>query len=216
MDKTEFFRNLAEYSQSKGFSLFKANTDDEFEDPKRVSKGQRIAIGMMSGAALGAVGGGLGGTYSETRKEQLVSDLKTLSEYADMTGINLSKGFALLRVAIGADDLSDEVLIGRFARIHERVHDFQKYAMSSVTGKMGTRAEVLVVFSSHKRATAFIEGSAKKCGQFSLRKNVLTQPWIVDLEQQEITRSRVGFRLQPPFGLNPWDNYKATLFRKRE
>jgi hypothetical protein len=215
MDKTEFFRNLAEYSQSKGFSLFKPDTD-EFEDPKRFSKGQQIAIGMIYGAAFGALGGGLGGYYSETRKEQLVSDLKTLSEYRDMIGINLSRGFNLLRVAIDADDLTDEALIGRFALIHERLHDFRKYAMSSLTGKMRTQAEVLVVFSAHERATAFIEGSAKKCGQLSYRKNVMTQPWIVDLEQDEITRSRVGLNLQPSFGLNPWENYKAALFRKRQ
>src|SRR5262249_55396020 len=142
---------------------------------------------------------------------------RRLQEYSTVVGIKLSDGPVLLRFGIDADDISFETLVGRFAMIHERAYDFRKYAPSLMRsiwsdGKLATVAQVVVAFSAHKRAREFIQSYADKCKHTAFWKKVYTQPWVADLEDEEITRLR-----QPLSDLvtRDSDKLKAGLFRNR-
>jgi len=227
VNKADFFQNLAEYSQAKGFSLFIAG--DALEDPKEVSRGVRIALSAIYAIAGGAIGGGLGvggavvggalgaglgiPGYSKAQKDELISDLQRLSPYGDLIAICLG-GWTLLRVAIDADDFSEDALVTRFSLIHERAHDFRKYALSTLTGKVSTFAEVLVVFSLHERAKHFTERLASKCKHISRWKSVRTYPWTIDLEREEITGGQIGI-VKVKLGMVRGD-HRAALFRRRQ
>ncbi len=234
MNKADFFRNLVEYSQAKDFSFLIAG--DVTQAPRQVSRGQQLALSALSTVVGGAIGGGFGLAgvvgggalfgagfgvpgYSNARKQELISDLQRLSPYGDLVGINLTKGFALLRVAIDADDLTEDALVGRFSLIHQRAFKFRKYALSTFPSNMGALVEVLVIFSAHERVRDFIQRVAPKCkhnaGFISrMRGGVHTYPWVVDLECKEIVGTRMGlFKLA--FGLERGD-HNAALFRQRE
>ena len=216
--KPDFFQNLRDYLQAKCFGLLTVNA---FQDPKQVSKGQQIALSAIYGLAFGALGGGFGvPRYSEARKQELISDLQRLSPYADLIGINFSRGCALLRLAIDADDLPEDALVGRFSLIHEIAHDFRKYALTTITSNMGTIVEVLVIFSTHERAKDFTERVAQKCRHTagflsSMRGRVTTYPWVIDLERKEIVNAGKGFRKLWRLWLD-FDNHQAALFRQRQ
>src|SRR6266853_4257241 len=95
MNKADFFQNLAEYSQAKGFRLI--TRADVFG-----SKTQAFSIGQDS----------------------KLSDLRALTECGDAIGINIHSKRLFLRIAIDADVLSDEALVDRLATIHKRAQDF--------------------------------------------------------------------------------------------
>jgi hypothetical protein len=144
----------------------------------------------------------------------LITDLQKAQNYCDFIGIKTSNGPALLRLAIDADDIPDETLIGRFAVIHEQAHNFRKHSSTFPGGfketKFAVYAQVVVVFSSHKRARNFIQRFADQCSHTAFWKKVYTYPWIVDLEDEEIKRYR-----------QPLDNFfgqgeklKSELFQK--
>ena len=207
MNKGDFFLNLVENSQAKGFSFL--TPDERFDEPKRGSAGQQAIVAMIAGAAFGALGGLATGYAGKLNNEQLLNDLKRMSEYCDVTGINLISGMVILRLAIDADEIKDDALIGRFALIHERTHDFRKYGMSLFGGNIGTATHVIVTFSSHERAQDFAKNVAKKCKQVSFWKKVNTRPWVADLEAEEITKFQLDFGVDAK-------ELKAGLFKKRQ
>lgn len=185
MNKTDFFLNLLEYSHSKGFSFL--TPDQAFEQPKKLSTAQQTKVAMISGVFFGALGGISTGYTSKINKEQTIADFKRMSEHCDLVGLNLSGVVVQLRLGLDADDLTDEAIVDRCTLIQERAHDFRNYALSLFTGKMSTHAEVIMAFSSHKRAKEFIDRSAKKCKHWSYWKKVMTHPWVADLEDEEMT-----------------------------
>lgn len=187
MNKPDFILNLLEFSKNEGFSFL--STSEQFGD-------------------------GVG--YSDkAKREELIADLQRMNDYCDLIGINLGYG-SLIRTVIDADNISGETLIGRFAMMHERGRNFQKYAMtlrkSWVWGetKAGTAIQGIVTFSSHKKARECCQNYAEKCKHVW---GVGTYPWIVDLEDEEITR------FQPMLWMGRLANYpeklKAGLFKKR-
>jgi hypothetical protein len=122
-------------------------------------------------------------------------------------------------VAIDANNLTEDALVGRFSLIHERAFDFRKYALSAIASRMDTAVEVLVIFSTHERARDFTERLAGKCkhatGLFSgWGGRVHTDPWVVDLEREEIASTRKGI-WKLPLGFERGD-HRAALFRKRQ
>jgi hypothetical protein len=215
MNKSEFFPNLLDYSKADGFSFLVPG--EGFDDPKRLSGGKQMLISAVAGVAFGLIGSLSSGYMDKTQKDGLVAELLKMHEYCGLVGIKLSDGPVLLRLGIDADDISGEALVGRFAMIHERAYDFRKYAPSVMRtiwndGKLATVAQVVIVFSTHKRAREFTQTLADKCKHTAIWKKVYTQPWVIDLEDEEVTRFR-----QPLSDLMTRDSekLKAGLFRQR-
>lgn len=210
MNKTDLFLNLTEYSQAQGFCFL--HRDEPFEEPKRPSVGQQTVYTAISAIGFGLIGAALTGYFEKLNKEELIRDLKSMSEYCDVVGINLSKAIVILRLGTDGDDLADDVIVERFSAIHARAHEFQKYAMSlAMAGKMSVRTQALIAFSSHKRATDFGEGFASRCKQSSFWKKIYTEAWVIDLEDENVTRFRHGGE----FLARDLAEIKTELFRKR-
>jgi hypothetical protein len=208
--KTDFFVNLTEYSSAQGFVFL--HHDDALNEPKRPSAGQQAIYTAISAIGFGLIGAALTGYFEKLDKEQLITDLNGMQGYCDLVGINLSKAIVLLRLAIDADDLSNDGIIGRFAQIHSRARDFQKYAMSlAFAGKMSVRTQGLIVFTSHKRAKDFGETSGSQCKHSSFWDKIYTEAWVIDLEDEEITRFRHGGE----FMARDLREIKQQFFRKR-
>jgi len=193
MNQADFLDNLLDYSKGEGFSFLQG--DERFEDPKRLSGGKQALVAAAAGALFGLVGSLSSGYMTETDRAGLIADLKKMNDLCDRVGIKLSDGSVLIRLAINADSLSDESLVGRFALIHERAYDFRKYAISIMRsiwsdGKQPTVSQVLIAFSAHRRARTFLQSFADKCKHTAVWKKVYTQPWVVDLEDEDITRLR--------------------------
>ena len=215
MNKEDFFQNLLEYSRDEGFSFLVSG--QAFETPQKLSSGKQALIATAAGAMFGLIGVLSSGYLDETNKQGLIQDLQRLQGYCSLIGIKYSDGPVLIRLGIDADDVPNETLIGRFAIIHERAYDFRKYAPSVIRGfwndgKLATGAQVVLAFSKHRRAKEFNENYAAKCKLTAFWKKVYTQPWVADLEDEEITRFR-----QPLSDLvtRDADKLKAGLFRQR-
>lgn len=220
---TDFIPNFIEHSKSEGYSFLIAV--DQFSEPQKASMGRQALIAAAAataftaafggGAVVGAIAGSNVGYSDKIRKEDLVADLQRMKEYCDLIGINLSYGATIVRMMIDADTVSGETLVGRCAMIHERGLDFRKYALTIAKSwlwgdtKAGTVIEVVMTFSTHKLAREFLQNYADKC-KYS-RKGVTAYPWIVDLEDHEITRKTLNL----PFFSKKYDEkLKAGFFRK--
>ena len=115
----------------------------------------------------------------------------------------------LLRLAISADEMTDESLVGRSAIIHEEAQNFQKYAADLnpmkarpwVKRLMGVPEGghvwcwVFLTFSTHKRAKDFVAMHVAKCKHGGLFAHTRTHPHVVDLEDQ-IIQDWSGKRLE--------------------
>jgi hypothetical protein len=221
MNKSDFFENCIDYFKREGFAFYVPN--ESFADPEEISLkrqiGFKLAIGVGMALAgypeLGFLMGTNAGLVSDKDKDSLVADLQKIKNYCDFVGIKLSNGPVVLRLGIDGDDISEESMIGRFAIIHERAHDFIKYSASLLKSRFGdnkfsTHTSVVVVFSTHKKAKYFNENLAGKCKHTAFWKKVYTHPWVVDLEDEEIKRHR---ELDGLFGGN-LKKLKSELFRK--
>jgi hypothetical protein len=213
VNQNVFFTSLIEYSRGEGYSFFVPG--EAFDEPRKLSAGGQALIAVAAGAFAGLLGGLSSGYLDKTSKEDLLVDMKNMSQYCDVVGLKLSYGNVLLRLGIDSDNLSNETLIGRFSMIHERVHDFRKYAASFLRsvfsdGKQPTFAHVFVIFSSHKRAKDFKDNCAEKCKQSAFWKKVYTSPWLVDLEDEELATFEKAL---VPRNLT---EMKAALFRNRD
>ncbi len=215
MNKSEFFPNLLEYSKEEGFSLLVPG--ERLNDPKGLSLGKQMVIAAVAGTVFGLIGSLSSGYQDETKKQGLVADLQRMQDYCALVGIKLSNGPVLLRLGIDADDISGEALAGRFAMIHERAYDFRKYAPSSMRtiwrdNKLATFVQVVVALSAHKRAREFILSFGDKCKHTAVWKNVHTQPWVVDLEDEDIKRFRTPL---DELLMRDSERIKSGLFRRR-
>lgn len=191
MTKPEYFKLLIDHYQGRGFSFFVP--DEQFVEQKQMSLTKQTAFKALVGVAitlagnpcLGIVGSLSSFNLSSKDKESLIKDLGEIHNYCDLVGIKISDPIApaMLILGIDADDISNETLVGRFVNIHEQAHHFTKYSPSRFGSKIGVRASVCVVFSSHKRAKDFIENAAKKCAHSSFWKAVNTWSWPIDLEE---------------------------------
>jgi hypothetical protein len=211
MNQKDFFENLLDYSRDEDFSFF--TPGEKFNDPKKLSWGKQALVAAMSGAAYGLIGSLSSGYSGSSTRDNLIADMQNMHEHCDLVAIKLSHGPVLVRLGIDADNLSGETLVGHFALIHERLYDFCKHAPSVMPGgKLATAAQVVVVFSTHKRAKEFIDKYAGNCKHTAFWKKIYTQPWVVDLEDEEIKRFR-----QPLSDLvaNDSEKLKAGLFRRR-
>jgi hypothetical protein len=225
MQKIDFAKNLLEYSKGENFSFLSA--DQHLDDPKRLSGGKQAFA-----AALAGIGGGIiwasGVGYSAAKKGELINDMQRMSEYCDLIGIKLDTGPAIVRMIVDGDEITGESLVGRFAMISERGLTLRKYSFVIMRNWIygdrtsGTFLQVVTVFSSHKKAREFIQTYAEKClhktlGMFKNRGGGLlaTYPWVVDLEDEEVTP--VGTKwlgVLPQTGMFS-DKYKTEFFRKR-
>jgi hypothetical protein len=120
-----------------------------------------------------------------------------------------------LRLAIDADDISDASLIEHFAQIHKQAHNFSKHSATLLKSrfsnqKFSVHVHGVVVFSAHTRATDFIRVVADKCRHSAFLEKIYTDPWVIDLENEQIKRYR---QLDGLFG-GKFENLKAQLFRK--
>jgi hypothetical protein len=211
MNKEDFFSNLLEYSTNEGFSFLVSG--QTIETPQKLSGGKQALIATAAGAMFGLVGVLSSGYLDETNKQGLIQDLQRLQDGCSLIGIKYSDGPVLIRLGIDGDDILNETLIGRFAIIHERAYDFRKYAPSVLPGgKLAIGVQVVLAFSKHKRAKEFIENYASKCKLTAFWKKVYTQPWVADLEDEEVRRFR-----QPLSDLITRDSekLKGGLFRQR-
>jgi hypothetical protein len=223
MNKLDFFSNLIVHSKEEGFSFI--ISDEEFDDPKKLSAEKQIAYRAAFTVATSIISSLVGLNYrfmiigglntsqlSPSDKEALIADLKKVHSYCDFIGIKADTGPCFLRLGIDGDDMPDETLIGRCAIIHELANNFRKYSTSLVTGRDNyiVSAQVVIVFSSHKRAKDFIQLYADKCSNSSFWKKIYTYPWIVDLEDEEI--KRYGQPLDRLSGHK--EKIRASLFRK--
>ena len=197
MNKADFYLNFIESHTKSDFSF--VTPDAAFQEPKKLSSAQQTvikivqgaALSILQGSALGMFGGLATGYFGKTSKDELIADLKMMNQYCDLVGVHLASGLVWLRLAIDADELAYEILVDRFALIHQRTHDFRKYSLSLFSNKMPTRAEVIVAFSSQQRAKEFSDKFAKRCKHWAYWKQVMTYPWVADLEDEKVT----GFQL---------------------
>ncbi|MEO7299417.1 MAG: hypothetical protein ABI042_12680 [Verrucomicrobiota bacterium] len=227
MTLTEFIPNFIEYSKSEGFGFY-LPTDQFSGFPKASGKSQMLLAAATaaafttvfgSGVMAGAIGGALVGTNighsNRISKDELVADLQKMKEYCDLICIKSNTGGTNVRIMIDADGVSGETLVGRCAMIHERGLDFRKYTMtlfkSWIFGgsRLPTIIEVVMIFSTHKLARDFLQNYADKCKHS--KKGVMAYPWIVDLEDHEITRKT----LNVPFLTKKYaEMLKAGFFRR--
>jgi hypothetical protein len=190
IEKARFFRQFVDYSvKEEDFSFL--GDGDTLAEPKRMSAPMQLLANVLGGLS------GIPGGEGIADKDALVADLRKMLDCSDVVGVRLKDGPVVLRLGIDADQMSGEALIGRFAVIHERIVEFRKYAYTIVRswimeGKMSTIAQGVVVFSEHQKAKQFIEHYGDKCRHSAFWKDTITQPWIVDLEDEMIT-SLAGF-----------------------
>ena len=222
--KIDFLNNLLEYSKIENFSFL--SPEQNLENPKRMSGGKQALLAGLAGLAGGIIwASGVG--YSEQKKGDLINDMRGMSEYCDLIGIKLDTGACIVRIIIDSDELSGESLVGRCAMIHERCLTFRKYSLVVMRNWIigdttsGTYAQVVTVFSSHKRAREFALTYAEKCvhksrGMVTNRGGLLaTYPWVVDLEDEDVApvgTKWLGMLPQTGMFLN---KYKTEFFRKR-
>ncbi len=210
MNQTDFFANLIEYSKDGGFAFLLEEGSDV---PAKPSPAKLAFVKVASGAAFGLFGVLSSGNASKATTEDLIVDLKRMNEYCDLVGIRLNQGNVIIRMVIDADKLSNELILGRFALIHERLFDFRKYAITLLASKLPTLAQVILTFSEHKRANEFNKQFADKCKHTTFWKKVYTQPWVADLEDEEITRMRAPI---DQLVIRDGEKLRAALFRKRQ
>jgi hypothetical protein len=231
MQKTDFFKRILQYSQNEGFSFLSPET--HFADPKRMSGGKQMLIAGM-GTVAGLISGQFvisGAGYSDQKQEALMADLRRISEYCDLIGVKLDTGPAILRMLIDADDIPGEALVGRFAMIHERASDFEKYSLVIAKNWLygnatsGVYLQVLTVFSLHSKARHFIQTYADKCTHRSKHTSngiikiggglLLTCPWVVDLEDETVTPIQIKAMGIIKMAGGFVDKYKKDFFTKQ-
>lgn len=222
MNKQDFIQNLLEYSKDQGFSFLSPN--DEFVEPAKMSAGKQALMAGMLGGGMSAIFGGRAVTgalfganvgFAKHSKDALVTDLKSINQLCDLVGVSVLNGSCIVRLVIDADDIPYETLIGRFTVIHERLHAFRKYSMVLLKNWIigdstsPTTAQVLVLFSSHKKAKDFNQQYGNKCKHAAVRKSIFTEPFIVDLEDEDLSIFSFGLIKENP------NKYKPSFFKKK-
>lgn len=195
--KAQFYRNFVVYSVKEDAFSFLGGRD-ELADPQRVSPTMHFLLGAMAGATFGAIGSMAWFREGSADNGALVADLRKMLDCADLVGIRLKDGMVVLRLVIDADDLSGHALVDRFAIIHQRTIDFQKYALTILKTwfketKSPTISQGIVVFSQHNQAKKFVADCGNKCKHSTFWRGTRTQPWVIDLQEETVVRC-AGFR----------------------
>lgn len=224
MDKASFFENLIDYSITESNFLF---LDDRgrLSSPKRLSAaksaaGQAALIGgAMAGLAL--LGGGTTliplWKSGQRNHDLLVTDLHKLAEnITGLIGMRLSSGVMTLRLGIDADCLPADSLVRLFGVIQQRSFVLVKH-VDSYGGYVSVISQGIVAYSEHSRAREFANNFADKCVHrrpWASWPKVTTQPWIIDLEDEVVTRCAGFWEFAHHYSL---DSKKALarLFYKR-
>jgi hypothetical protein len=217
IDKAKCFQQFIDYSvKEEGFSFLGGG--DEFAEPQRMTSRMQFLLEAATSAA--AYSGFVGGGYMKGSLDNaaLVADLRKMLDCADVIGIRLKDGLVVLKLGIDADNLPGEALVGRFAIITERTVKFREYACAiSRFWNMKATAPIsqgVVVLSDPRKAQQFIEEYGDKCKHSTFWKNVYTQPWVVDLHNEKITRCGGLRRLMSTLPLDS-EKARAGFFHKR-
>lgn len=213
MNQGDFLLKLIEQSKTEGFTFLLSG--EPINDPKRVSAFAQAFAAVAAGAVWGLLGSLSTGYLDQSTREKLTGDLRWMNELCDLAAIHLSSGHTVLRLVIDADNVSQETIVGRCALIHERTHRFREYGLTLMRsvfsdGKLGTHAQVILVFSSHEKAKDFGDNYADKCEHTAFWKKVHTKPWVVDLEDEEMQTIKYGIG---HFLNRQADRLRAGVFR---
>jgi hypothetical protein len=225
MNKSDFVKNFLKFSKDEGFSFL--SPDQHFDDPQKLPGGRQAIMAGIIGAGMsavlggGAITGGLFGAgvgYQDKKKDEVIADLRRISEHCDLVGIKLNDGAAVVRLLIDAEDVSGEALVGRCAMIHQRGADFQKYSMVIMKNwlfgdtTVGTYIQVVLMYGTHRNAKYFIQNCAESCKH--TKKQLYTYPWVIDLEDEELTRIQPKILALKTFFGKKTEEYKAGFFAK--
>jgi hypothetical protein len=198
VDKITFLQNLVEASMIEQRFLF-LDDDGRLAAPKRISEaGAAAAQGaMMTGAAVGLAafgaflgGGGIARVPLLSRGRQdidaIAAELRKYRAIAEIVGIMLRTGQIVLQLGVDADNLDGGSLANLFPIIHQRALTLRKYA-DSFGGEVQSLTQVISLFSEHSRAKHFVDKFARNCLLGSAPSRAVTQPWIVDLQDEKLT-----------------------------
>lgn len=231
VNKADFYQNLVEASTIEQRFIF-LDRSGHLPAPKRISTASATTAqgALMIGAAAGlTVLGALLGSGSFARvplfsrgSEDVRALAVELSKYraiADVIGVMLRTGQFTLRLGIDPGHFSTDDIIGLFSIIHQHVTQLSRFA-DSFRGEVHSVAQGLILFAERSRAKQFIENIAEKCMHGSIAPayrggpRVVTQPWVVDLEDEKLTTCAGWrqFRRQVPLDAKAM---LPRLFQKR-
>jgi hypothetical protein len=214
MDKVDFYKNLVDASSIEQRFIF---LDDAgyLPAPKRLSPAQAFGTLFAVGALLGA--GGVARVPQVARGNDdvsaLAAELRKYKPVADVVGVSLRTGRITLRLGIDANDLPLDYIIRLFSAIHQHSISLTKYADSF--GYTLSIAQGLILFSQHSRAKHFSDHIAVKCMHGSGSGPVITQPWVVDLEDESVTTCARFWQSRRHLPLDA-KGMLPRLFQKRE
>jgi len=145
-------------------------------------------LGGVLGASIGVgglIGGGLASIGSVNEKSA-TKDMEEISTFADLVGMNVVAGANLI-AGMNADNLEFDEIVQRCDAIHKKMYDIRKYSGNMVFDKFQTVARIFIAFSSHAKARDFKTNHASKCPHWAFMKKILTQAFIVDMEDRDVT-----------------------------
>jgi hypothetical protein len=157
-----------------------------------------------------------------TVREKLMTTLQEMQKYGISVGFSLKDGAPKILLAVDAENLNDEQIVGRFILIRDTTQKFKDFALPPLLGVRGrwtkcpTKCYVFTLFLSHAKALHFTENLQEKSKHnpvFSKAAHVL--PWAVDLERKRVKKySGLGRRFLPcPTGQKNWEkNCRAIHF----
>jgi hypothetical protein len=223
VDKGHFLENLVEASVIEDGFVF-LNDNGELPPPKKTSTAAQVGIAAGIVAATVAANVLVGGNVrvftprplipGSQDHNALVGDLSWLKTVSQIVGVRICHGAVVLRLSIDADILPIETIIGRFAVIHEYAFRLCRYSESyagSPHPMIITQGAIL--FSEHKKAKQFAEQFVKTCIHRPSSFRV-TQPWIIDLDDEVVIKCVNVWQLGHTCPLNS-KKMLVRLFQKR-
>lgn len=188
---------LIEYLKSRQFAI--VPTEGQCEPIKRVSMTNTWMTKAASSAAFGPLAAFASGITPNSNDAELVKSLRGLYELAALVGIRLATGSVGIALVIDADELEDEVLVGRCVLLQERISEFDKYGFKIIRTlfgdiKHGVVAYVFFVFRKPYKADHFLNNLSNKCKQVAFFKKIYTLPWAIDVAGRRVHKWK-GFPL---------------------
>jgi hypothetical protein len=126
--------------------------------------------------------------------------------------ISLDWGAVRLIITLEADEIGDELLVGRFSLLHDKISTFRNYAMTTLrtifgNATQGTSAKVLLIYRKPYKADYFLNNLSEKCKHITFWKKIWTLPVAVDVPGRKILPWK-GF---PPYEKGVF-NLSSALF----
>lgn len=198
-----FLAKFIQFFSSREFTFF--TSDFNPSDVARVSLLTRLCVQTVGALEFGVLGAFFSGqTGGKATNANLKSNLEELSKFGEVVGIYLKYGQPVMVLAINAENLSDEQLIGRFTLLLNSTQKMREFAMRIVGGKLPSRTLVFAVFQSHTKALHFKETVSNKCKKFSFFNKVWVLPYTVDLERMRVF----------PYNGMPMTEFKGDLMER--